>query len=98
MATPIYCGRGRKHGKFKDCISMGFSEEDIKILQANVNERGYANVLISPTRENRDKYYAKIDDYQPRSEQRQEERAEQERQGFQPNDKIEPEKSDDLPF
>ena len=48
MSEPVYCGNGKKHPKFAGCLSFGFSREHLKILEANLNEKGWTNVLISP--------------------------------------------------
>ena len=98
MATPIYVGNAKKHGKFADTISIGFNREHLKTLADNLNEGGWVNLLVSPQRANKDKFSVKIDDWQPRSADRAEEHAEAERQGFQPDEPIEPVKNDGLPF
>jgi hypothetical protein len=98
MATPIYIGNAKKHPKFDNAIVVGLRAEHLKTLSEHIGETGWVNILISPQRENKEKYSVKIDDFKPRNEQRQEERDEQSRQGFQPNDAIEPEKNNDLPF
>lgn len=97
MATPIYVGNAKK-GKFPNSVSIGFNREHLKILADNLNDGGWINLLVSPQKNNPDKFSVKIDDWQPRSADRKEEHTEQERQGFQPDDTIEPERSDDLPF
>jgi hypothetical protein len=61
MAT--YVGNGKKHPKFDGCISMGFTKEHLEVLKTNLNDKGWVNVIISPKRDDPEKYYAKIDDY-----------------------------------
>ena len=102
MSAPTYCGNGKKHHKFDGVISVGFSAAHLKILQDNLNEQGWVNVLISPQREHPEKYSVKIDDWKPNS--RADERQEQERQSFQADDPIEQmhghstAKTDGMPF
>lgn len=100
MGTPIYVGKARR-GKFKDSVSIGFNRDHLQILLANMSETGWVNLIVSPQKNNPDKYSVKIDDWQPRSAYKAEERVEQERQGWQPNDSLSQRERlniDDLPF
>jgi hypothetical protein len=103
MSEPIYVGNAKK-GKFPNSVSIGFTIEHLRTLSKNINEGGWVNLLVSPQRQNPDKYSVKIDDWKP---QRAEEHAERERQGFQPNDSLpdiplgadgRPDKDSTLPF
>jgi hypothetical protein len=95
MAT--YVGNAKKHTKFENTVVIGFNKDHLKILSEHLDEKGWVNILVAPQRENKDKFSVKIDDWKQRNEQRQEERSEQERQGFQPNDPIDDDSSS-LPF
>jgi hypothetical protein len=66
MAEPIYAGNGKKHPKFQGCLSFGFSKEHLKILEAHLNAKGWVNVIISPQKNDKEKYYAKVDTFTPR--------------------------------
>jgi hypothetical protein len=99
MSKPVYVGSAVKHPKFEGVIKMGFSKEHLKILADNLTESGWVNLLVSPQLANKEKYSIKIDDWQPKSADKADERAEKERQAFQPDDSIDEEtKPDDLPF
>ena len=97
MGEPIYVGNA-KRGHFPNSVSIGFNMEHLKTLAHNLNEGGWVNLIVSPQKKNPDKYSVKIDDWKPENAERSEERAEQKRQGFQPNDQIESTKDDGLPF
>jgi hypothetical protein len=88
MGTPVYVGNAKK-GKWEGSIQIGFNKEHLKTLADNLSETGWVNLIVSPQRENRDKFSVKIDDWKPNSAHKADERAEQERQGFQPNDSLE---------
>lgn len=61
-----YCGNGKKHAKFEGSLSFGFNRDDLKKMESHLSEKGWVNVLISPTKNDPDKYYAKIDDFKPK--------------------------------
>jgi hypothetical protein len=65
MAEAKYVGNGKKHPKFDGCLSFGFSKDNLEVLQKSLNDKGWVNVIISPTRDDPEKYYAKIDDWKP---------------------------------
>jgi transposase len=50
--------------KYGDIIKLGMKVEDIEKLHKNVDDRGWVNVKI--TRSKAGKWYAAIDDYQPK--------------------------------
>jgi len=100
MADKKYVGNGKVVGKF-DHIAIGVKYSDLV-----PNEKGWCNLIVAKRRE-MDKYgnthTVYINDWTPQSGrgQQSEERREQERQNFQPNDPFpeEPSPSDrDLPF
>ena len=63
-----YLGNGKKHPKFEGCIKMGFTKENLEVMGKALNDQGWVNLIISPQRNDPDKYYAKIDDWKPKSE------------------------------
>ena len=86
-----FIGRCKKIGNW--ATGIGLSKDSCVF-----DERGWLNIVVVHNADNPDKKpYAYIDDWKPNSA-RAEEKAEQERQGFQPNDSIEPDKKDELPF
>lgn len=103
MAEKIYVGSGKIVGRYGN-ISIG-----IRVADLLPNERGYVNLIVAERREP-DKYgkthSVYIDDWTPSGarDARSEERQEQTRQSFQPNDslpnEVVPPASgiDDLPF
>ena len=100
MSTPIYVGNARK-GKFENSIQLGFNREHLKVLADNLSETGWVNLIVSPQKENKDKFSVKIDDWKPNSAHKKDEQEEQERQGCQPNDslsQVEQFNPEDLPF
>lgn len=58
-----YVGNGKSHPKFEGCITFSHSREQVELMMANLNEKGYVNTLISPTRNDHSKFYEKIDTY-----------------------------------
>jgi hypothetical protein len=68
MADAIYVGNGKPHPKFDNCISFGFTKDNLKTLEAHLNDKGWVNVIISPQKNDKEKYYAKIDTYKPNNE------------------------------
>ena len=103
MADKQYVGSGKIVGRYNN-LSIG-----IRVADLVANERGYCNLIVAQRREP-DKYgnthSVYIDDWTPNSrrDQRTEERQEESRQGFQPDDVLpsqsQPASSgiDDLPF
>ncbi len=89
----IYVGNGNKHPKFGGTLTFSHSKKQVELLLANLNEKGYVNTLICATKDDPTKFYEKIDTYDGRKQQRNEERVEAGRQSRQPNDNL-----DDLPF
>jgi hypothetical protein len=103
MADHHYVGTGKVVGRFGN-ISIGIRYADL-----NPNDRGYVNLIVAE-RKSPDQWgkthTVYVDDWTPNAgrDQRGEERHEQSRQNFQPNDPLppmgEPPASaiDDLPF
>jgi hypothetical protein len=103
----IYTGNGFKHKTFEGCINMRHYKDQLEKLLANVNAEGFVDTLISPTQNDKTKYYEKVNTFVPRKAERTEEHAEQERQSMQPSDPIpdiplgadgRPDPDSDLPF
>ncbi|MBE3139029.1 MAG: hypothetical protein IMZ53_00435 [Thermoplasmata archaeon] len=88
MSEAIYTGNGFKHKTFEGCINMRHYKDQLEKLLANVNAEGFVDTLISPTQNDKTKYYEKINTYIAKDGQKKEERAEQERQSRQPNDPL----------
>jgi hypothetical protein len=90
MADKQYVGSGKKFGQY-DQLKIGIRFADLP----TPNERGYINLIVSQMRQpdkagNTHTVY--VDDWTPNAakDAKNEERAEQTRQGFQPDD--------DMPF
>lgn len=90
MAEKQFIGNCKKIGAWATGIGL---HKDKCVF----DERGWLNIVVVHNSDSDKKPYAYINDWKPNSEAKKEERAEQERRGFQPNDKIESTK-DDLPF
>lgn len=89
MSEKIYVGNGRRVGKFGQ-IAIGLKASELPAP----NDKGYINLIIGGKRDKDGEYWVAVNDYDPK-EHKSEEKAERERQGFQPNDPL-PE--NDLPF
>lgn len=61
MSDNVYVGNGKKHPKWDGCISFGLTKEHLKILSDHLNDKGWVNIIISPKKDDPDKYYAKVD-------------------------------------
>lgn len=89
-----YCGNGNKHPKFNGCIAFSHSRAQVELMLANLNEKGWVNTLISPTKNDPTKFYEKIDNYAGSArQQKNDEQQEAERQSRQPDDDL-----NSLPF
>jgi hypothetical protein len=72
MAEAIYTGNGFKHKTFEGCINMRHYKDQLEKLLANVNPEGFVDTLISPTQNDKTKYYEKINTF--KSKEKVEER------------------------
>ena len=89
MAEAIYVGNGKKHYKFDGCITFSHSREQVELMLASINKKGYVNTVISPTKNDPTRFYEKIDTYVvTKKDKHSEEKEEARRQGFQPNDDL----------
>lgn len=64
MSEPVYVGGGWKHPKFEGCLKFGFKKEHLETMLKNLDEKGWVNILISPKRDDPEKYYAKLDTFE----------------------------------
>ena len=91
MADKKFCGNGKSFGKYGG-INLG-----IKVSDLIVNEKGWANIVVSPKKDKPGEYYAYNDEYDQKNFKGNE-RAEQERQSFQPNEPLYEERKPKPPF
>jgi hypothetical protein len=64
MADKQFCGNGKPFGKYGG-FKLGIKIADLP----EANDKGYVNLIMSPTKGDPDKYYIAVDDWKPTESQ-----------------------------